>query len=37
MAGPVRVYLRIPGTAPVPELTKLLQGVEAAGFDGAGI
>jgi 5,10-methylenetetrahydromethanopterin reductase len=37
MAAPVRVYLRVPGTAPIPELTKLLQGVEAAGFDGAGI
>jgi 5,10-methylenetetrahydromethanopterin reductase len=37
MAGPVRVSLRVPGTAPVPELTKLLQNVEAAGFDGAGI
>ena len=37
MAGLVRVYLRVPGTAPVPELTKLLQNVEAAGFDGAGI
>ena len=37
MADPVRVYLRVPGTAPVPDLVKLLQGVEAAGFDGAGI
>ena len=37
MAEPIRVYLRVPGTAPIPELTKLLQGVEAAGFDGAGI
>jgi 5,10-methylenetetrahydromethanopterin reductase len=37
MAGPIRVHLRVPGTAPVPELTKLLQNVEAAGFDGAGI
>jgi 5,10-methylenetetrahydromethanopterin reductase len=37
MAGPIRVYLRVPGTSPIPELTKLLQGVEAAGFDGAGI
>ena len=37
MAGPVRVYLRVPGTAPIPDLVKLLQGVEAAGFDGAGI
>jgi 5,10-methylenetetrahydromethanopterin reductase len=37
MANPVRVYLRVPGTAPIPELTKLLQSIEAAGFDGAGI
>jgi 5,10-methylenetetrahydromethanopterin reductase len=37
MGGPLRVYLRVPGTAPIPELVKLLQGVEAAGFDGAGI
>ena len=37
MAGPVRVHLRVPGTAPVPEIVKLLQSVEAAGFDGAGI
>jgi 5,10-methylenetetrahydromethanopterin reductase len=37
MAGPIRISLRVPGTAPVPELTKLLQNVEAAGFDGAGI
>src|SRR5205814_7453545 len=27
----------IPGTAPMPELIKLIQQVEAAGFDGAGI
>src|SRR5438093_8464377 len=33
----VQVSLRIPGTAPIPELIKLIQGVEAAGFDGAGI
>jgi 5,10-methylenetetrahydromethanopterin reductase len=37
MADPVRVYLRVPGTAPIPELMKLLQNVEAAGFDGAGV
>jgi 5,10-methylenetetrahydromethanopterin reductase len=37
MADPVRVYLRVPGTAPIPELIKLLQNVEAAGFDGAGV
>ena len=33
----VSVSLRVPGTAPMPELVKLLQDVEAAGFDGAGI
>src|SRR5437016_6767433 len=33
----VQVSLRIPGTAPMPELVKLVQQVEAAGFDGAGI
>ena len=37
MADPVRVSLRIPGTSPMPELISLLQDVEAAGFDGAGI
>ena len=33
----VQMSLRIPGTAPMPELIKLIQNVEAAGFDGAGI
>src|SRR5881397_4241035 len=33
----VQVALRIPGTAPMPELITLIQQVEAAGFDGAGI
>jgi 5,10-methylenetetrahydromethanopterin reductase len=33
----VQVALRIPGTSPMPELLELIQGVEAAGFDGAGI
>src|SRR3989449_7870283 len=33
----VQVSLRIPGTAPMPELIELIQEVEAAGFDGAGI
>src|SRR6266516_6807838 len=37
MAEPVRIALRIPGTAPMPQLITLIQGVEAAGFDGAGI
>src|SRR5262245_49261345 len=37
MSESVRIALRIPGTAPMPELLKLIQGVEAAGFDGAGI
>ena len=35
--APVRVHLRVPGTAPMPELVSLVQGIEAAGFDGAGI
>ena len=37
MGEPVRVHLRVPGTAPIAELVKLLRDVEAAGFDGAGI
>src|SRR5438552_17312570 len=34
---PVEISLRIPGTSPMPALIKLIQDVEAAGFDGAGI
>lgn len=37
MSEPVRISLRIPGTAPMPELLTLIQDVEAAGFAGAGI
>src|SRR6266850_5920456 len=37
MAQPVHVSLRIPGTSPMPRLIRLIQDVEAAGFDGAGI
>jgi 5,10-methylenetetrahydromethanopterin reductase len=37
MTAPVRISLRIPGTAPMPQLMTLIQDVEAAGFDGAGI
>src|SRR3989454_7251460 len=37
MARPVQVSLRIPGTSPMPEVIRLIQDVEAAGFDGAGI
>ena len=37
MAQPIRVHLRIPGTAPMSQLVRLIQEVEAAGFDGAGI
>src|ERR671931_2099230 len=37
MAAPVRISLRIPGTSPMPQLMTLIQDVEAAGFDGAGI
>src|SRR5712692_597383 len=37
MTTPVRVHIRVPGTAPMPELMRLIQSIEAAGFDGAGI
>ena len=33
MSEPVRVYLRVPGTQPMPDLMRLIQGIEAAGFD----
>jgi 5,10-methylenetetrahydromethanopterin reductase len=37
MSKSVRLYLRVPGTDPMPELMALIQRIEAAGFDGAGI
>lgn len=37
MNDPVRVHMRVPGTSPMPALVSLIQSVEAAGFDGAGI
>jgi 5,10-methylenetetrahydromethanopterin reductase len=37
MAAPIRIHLRVPGTAPLAELMKLLRDIEAAGFDGVGI
>ena len=37
MTDSVRVHLRVPGTAPMPNLMALLRDIEAAGFDGAGI
>src|SRR5215472_13954156 len=37
MTEPVRVHLRVPGTTPMPDLMKLIDSIEAAGFDGAGI
>jgi 5,10-methylenetetrahydromethanopterin reductase len=37
MRDPIRVHMRIPGTAPVPQLIRLIQSVEAAGFAGAGV
>src|SRR5258706_9520278 len=37
MTESVRVSIRVPGTSPMPELMKLIQGIETAGFDGAGI
>ena len=37
MSQAIRVHMRIPGTAPMSSLIRLIQGVEAAGFDGVGI
>jgi 5,10-methylenetetrahydromethanopterin reductase len=37
MTEPVRIHLRIPGAAPLPELMTFIRRVEAAGFDGVGI
>jgi 5,10-methylenetetrahydromethanopterin reductase len=37
MSEPIRIYLRVPGTAPMPKLMRLIQDIEAAGFDGVGI
>jgi 5,10-methylenetetrahydromethanopterin reductase len=37
MSTPVQIALRIPGTDPTPEVTKLVQEVEATGFAGAGL
>jgi 5,10-methylenetetrahydromethanopterin reductase len=37
MTESVRIHLRVPGTAPMPELMALIERIEAAGFDGAGI
>ncbi|MGH7353087.1 MAG: LLM class flavin-dependent oxidoreductase [Candidatus Rokuibacteriota bacterium] len=36
-SDPVRVHMRVPGTAPMPRLVRLIQDIEAAGFDGVGI
>jgi 5,10-methylenetetrahydromethanopterin reductase len=37
MNDPIRIHMRVPGTAPLPELMGLFQRIEEAGFDGAGI
>src|SRR5438128_10580852 len=37
MSERVRVHIRVPGTAPMPQLMRLIQDIEAAGFEGAGI
>ena len=37
MSDRVRVHMRVPGTSPMPDLMTLIQNIEAAGFDGAGI
>src|SRR5213594_23617 len=34
---PVRVHMRVPGTQRMPQLMRLVQDIEAAGFDGVGI
>ena len=36
-SDPVRIHMRVPGTQPMPQLMQLIQSIEAAGFDGAGI
>ena len=33
----IRIHMRVPGTQPMPELTRLIQSIETAGFDGAGV
>jgi 5,10-methylenetetrahydromethanopterin reductase len=37
MTDPVRIHIRVPGTSPMPALMKLIESIEAGGFDGAGI
>ncbi len=37
MPSSVQISLRVPGTSSLPKLIKLIQDVEMAGFDGAGI
>jgi 5,10-methylenetetrahydromethanopterin reductase len=37
MRESLRVHLRVPGTAPMDRLMRLVQDIEAAGFDGVGI
>src|SRR6266436_552786 len=37
MSERVRVHMRVPGTAPMPQLMRLIQDIESAGFEGAGI
>lgn len=37
MTESVRIHLRVPGTAPMPDLMAFVERIEAAGFDGAGI
>src|SRR2546425_5722763 len=37
MSQPFRVSMRVPGTSPMPDVMQLIQRIEAAGFDGAGV
>jgi 5,10-methylenetetrahydromethanopterin reductase len=33
----IRIHMRVPGTQPMPDLMRVIQSIETAGFDGAGI
>ena len=37
MAESIKISMRVPGTSPMPELLRMIQQIEDAGFDGAGI
>ena len=37
MPSDIKISMRVPGTSPMPEIMDMVQRIEAAGFDGAGI